>query len=68
MEKVNVSCFKSTTNILTMRSDLAKLFYENRFSIDVDVIQHVPHRRLAANTRNVCRTTTESSSSKTRMS
>lgn len=36
MEKVNVSCFKSTTNILTMRSDLAKLFYENRFSIDVD--------------------------------
>ncbi|KAF9809685.1 hypothetical protein IEO21_07319 [Rhodonia placenta] len=35
-EKVDVSRFKSATNIMTMRSDLAKLFYENKFSIDVD--------------------------------
>ncbi|EED85362.1 predicted protein [Postia placenta Mad-698-R] len=35
-EKVDISRFKSVTNIMIMRSDLAKLFYENKFSIDVD--------------------------------
>lgn len=38
-ERVDISRFKSVTNIMIMRSDLAKLFYENKFSIDVDVTQ-----------------------------